>query len=412
MTRASKHCPSLCACLDAALVVIMLLMLCGSQNESLSVRADASEPVPFTAEYYASPSERFGVGFNNGITVAVNGNVRRALISDYDVAALHVGWYSDWAMAQEPLRPGGIRYAQMVLVRPSVYPTNTLELTATVQANPGALWLVGNEPEAKYNQGNRTPVEYAQIYHDVYGLIKGSDPGAWVAIGGVVEPTPLRLQWLDEVLAAYSDLYGESMPVDVWNIHAQILQEKAGEWGAEIPAGIDATTGELFNFSIDTGYYDNANPALFRQLVTQFRQWMKDRGFQNKPLIISEYGVLLPSTYIGYGEGYGDGAFGDQVLKTFMRETFEFLVTAKDPQLGYPEDDYRLVQQWLWYSLNDRPFGYDPDTGKQYGFNGALFDHTDPTRMTPFGQTFRNYVRVLLGYPRVLLPMVVQRRAD
>jgi hypothetical protein len=152
--------------------------------------------------------------------------------------------------------------------------------------------------------------------------------------------------------------------------------------------------------------------VLFRQLVTQFRQWMKDRGLQDKPLIVSEYGVLLPSTYIGYGEGYGDEAFGDQVLKTFMRETFEFLMTAEDPQLGYPADDHRLVQQWLWYSLNDRPFGYDPETGEQFGFNGSLFDHTDPTRMTQFGRTFRDYVRVLLGLPRTLLPLVSHRHLD
>jgi hypothetical protein len=408
----AKRCRVLCGCLGGVLAVIFLLMLCSGQSGSLSALAEASEPVPFTAEYYASPSDRFGVGLNNGITVSLNGNARRVLLSDYDVAALHVAWYSDWGMAQDPARPGGVQYAQMVLVRASEYPTNTLELTDTVQANAGALWLIGNEPEAKYNQGNRTPVEYAQIYHDVYGLIKSADPSAWVAIGGVVEPTPLRLQWLEETLAAYEDLYGQLMPVDVWNIHAQILQEKAGDWGAEIPAGIEATTGELFHFSIQSGYYDNANPVLFRQLVTQFRQWMKDRGLQDKPLIISEYGVLLPSTYIGYGRGYGDEAFGHQVLKTFMRETFEFLVTAKDPELGYPADDYRLVQQWLWYSLNDRPFGYDPDTGRQYGFNGALFDHTDPTRMTQFGETFRDYVRVLLGYPRVLLPLVVNRSSD
>jgi len=408
MISAAQYFRLLCACIAGALAALLLVLYI-AHSGSVPARADTSEPVPFSAAYYASPSDRFGVGFNNGITVSVNGSVRRASISDYDITALHAGWYSDWAMTQEPPRPGGIRYAQMVLVRAREYPTNTLELTATAQANIGGLWLVGNEPEAKYNQGNRTPLEYAQIYHDVYELIKSADPSAWVAIGGVVEPTPLRLQWLEQTLAAYEDLYGDPMPVDVWNIHVQILQEKAGEWGAEIPAGIDATTGELFNFSVQGGYYDNANPALFRQLVTQFRQWMKAQGLQNKPLIISEYGVLLPSTYIGYGAGYGDEAFGDQVLKTFMRETFEFLVTAKDPQLGYPADDYRLVQQWLWYSLNDRPFGYDPDTGRQFGFNGALFDHTDPTRMTQFGQTFRDYVRVLLGYPRVLLPMVTQR---
>jgi hypothetical protein len=212
------------------------------------------------------------------------------------------------------------------------------------------------------------------------------------------------------VLAEYENRYGQEMPVDVWNIHVQILQEKAGEPGAEIPAGIDATEGVLYDyFSPETGYYDNANPVIFRRLVTEFRQWMKDNGFQNKPLIISEYGVLLPSTYIGYGDGYGDKDFGDQVVKDFMRETFDFLVNAKDPDLGYPADDNRLVQQWLWYSLNDQPYHYDPVAGTASGFNGSLFDYRDPTKLTEFGEYFRYYMHRLLGVPRVFLPVIMRR---
>jgi hypothetical protein len=129
---------------------------------------------------------------------------------------------------------------------------------------------------------------------------------------------------------------------------------------------------------------------------------MKQQGFQDKPLIISEYGVLLPSTYIGYGPGYGDEAFGDHVLKVFMRETFDFLVNAKDPDLGYPADDNRLVQQWMWYSLNDQP--YDIDTG--VGYNGSLFSHLDHTQMTQFGAFFREYMHELMGYPRIMLPLL------
>jgi hypothetical protein len=365
---------------------------------------EGTEPIPFTADYYVSPDMRFGVAFAKGVDIPDNGGTRQALITDYAVGLLHAGWYSDWTLSPEPLRPDGIEYAQVVLVRESVYPTSTLRITETAALNPGALWMIGNEPEAKYGQGNRTPEQYAQIYHDTYSLIKGLDPTAWIAIGGVVEPTPLRLQWLEMVLEEYRTRYGQEMPIDVWNIHMQILQEKAGDWGAEIPAGLDATEGELFDFSLETGFYDNANPAIFRRLVTEFRQWMKEQGFQAKPLIISEYGVLLPSTYIGYGSGYGDEAFGDQVLKVFMRETFNFMVYTKDPDLGYPADDNRLVQQWLWYSVNDQP--YNLDTGE--GYNGGLFSHLDPTEMTQFGAFFREYIHALVGYPRIMLPAIIR----
>ena len=381
-----------------ALLSVLLLLLAFSQyGASVAGPIRANDPLPFTSEYYGGLNERFGVGLTPGIRVSEDGVERPARITDYDVDLLHIGWYANWGLDTQPLRPGGIKYAQMVLVRASLYPTNTLEITGTVAANPGDLWIVGNEPEAKYSQGNRTPGEYAQIYHDVYSMVKGLDPSAQVAVGGVVEPTPLRLQWLDLMLDAYQNLYGHEMPVDVWNVHMQILQEKAGTpedptpWGAEIPAGLPHVDGMLYTIQ------DNANPELFGQLVTGFRQWMKDKGFQGKPLIVSEYGVLMPSDILADG----DTSRGDRMVMRFMRETFDFLANAVDPDLGYPADDYRLVQQWLWYSLNDQPFD-----GQRLGFNGSLFSHLDPKQMTIFGAVFREYMHSLMGYPRIVLPGV------
>jgi hypothetical protein len=367
------------ALLSCLFVVAAVLVSCGP-----------SRPEPFTATYYGSMKERFGVGLNNDVMVSVEGTERPARITDYDVAALQIGWYSEWGAHLNPPRPGGIVYAQLVWVAEGVFSPAAEALGPTVEANPGSLWIVGNEPESIW-QGNSTPQQYAGAYHELHELIKGRDPCASVAIGGVVAPTPLRLQWLEAVLEEYRSRYGREMPVDVWNIHVQILPEKAGDWGADIPVGIDAAEGELYHFSTENGYYDNANPDTFRQLVVGFRQWMQEQGFRNKPLIISEYGVLLPSTYIGRGEGYGDQEAGDRVLEAFMRETFDFLITAVDPELGYPADGNRLVQQWSWYSLNDQPF--DETTG--VGFNGALFSHLDPGKMTRLGVVFRDYMEGL-----------------
>ncbi len=347
-------------------------------------------PQPFTAAYYAHTRQRFGVGLNTQVMVSVDGTERPAQITDFDIAALQAGWYADWRTQLTPLRPGGITYAQLVWVSGGVISPPLPEVAAAVGANRGSLWIVGNEPESVW-QGNSTPQQYAQAYHRVYRLIKARDPSASVAIGGVVQPTPLRLQWLQAVLQEYRSSYGREMPVDVWNIHVQILPERAGDWGADIPLGIDAVEGEVYGFSTETGYYDNANPDIFRQLVVGFRRWMAEHGFRDKPLIVSEYGVLLPSTYIGRGDEYGDPVAGDQVLEDFMRQTFDFLCTAVDPDLGYPADGNRLVQQWLWYSVNDPPF--DEATG--VGFNGALFDYAHPGQLTRFGELFRDYVRGL-----------------
>jgi len=377
----------------------LLLAGLGDTTPNAVAQAVQPDPIPFTAEYYASPHLRFGVGLSRGTSVNAGGSVRPARITDYAVDSLGAGWYSDWSYQLLPLRPGGIRYAQLIPVKAREYPTNTLQLTETVRANPGSLWIVGNEPEALYNQGNRTPQEYAEIYHDVHAIVKGNDESAWVAIGGVIEPTALRLKWLDRVLSEYESRYGVSMPVDVWNTHVQILPEKAGSWGAEIPVGLTETQGSLFDFS-DDNFSANANPVFFRQLITQFRQWMKDRGFENKPLMVSEYGVLFPSDYAAGG----GRVIGDQGVIDFMHATFSFMLEARDPELGYAADDDRLVQQWLWYSLNDQPF--DDATGR--GFNGALFSHLDPTRITPFGIAFRQYIWDLMGYPKAFLPAVTR----
>jgi hypothetical protein len=71
------------------------------------------------------------------------------------------------------------------------------------------------------------PELYAHACYELHHLIKNADPTALVAIGGVVQPTPLRLEYLDEVLAEYQGRHGMMTPVDVWNIHNMIVREKS-----------------------------------------------------------------------------------------------------------------------------------------------------------------------------------------
>jgi hypothetical protein len=195
-----------------------------------------------------------------------------------------------------------------------------------------------------------------------------------------MQPTPLRLKWLDGVLQAYERKYGERLPADVWNIHVWILPERANAWGAGIPVGLRAQAGELYSWR------DCADPSVFAHLVRQFRIWMQSKGEQNKPLIV-QYGVSQPVSYVGDG----DPDLGTERIKMFMLETFDFLLSARDAQIGLPQDDYRLVQRWLWRSLNEPP--YDFATGK--GVDGALFKCDDPTALTALGRAFDEYMRSL-----------------
>jgi hypothetical protein len=386
--------------LSAVLLAACLLLAAlpvANRAEAPDTAKSYADPLPLAAGYYATPNLRFGIGSNKKTKVMKDGVQRSAQITDYDVDPFHFGWYSNWDTEISPPLPEGMRFVQLLRVRPTLYPTNTLQITDTVTANPGALWIIGNEPEAKYNQGKRSPAEYAEIYHDMYMLIKGTaanpglDRSAWIAIGGVIQPTPVRLQWLDEVLTEYQTRYGEAMPVDVWNIHVQILQEKGATisdpipWGAEVPVGIDVPAGRLYTL------IDNGDPEIFKQLVIEFRQWMKQKGFRNKPLIISEYGVLMPASYIVED---GDPVEGENKAIAFMYDSFDWMLETRDTELGYAGDDYHLVQQWMWFSLNS-------------AVNGALFSNIDPTVMTNYGVAFRTYMWRLLGLLRAAsLPVV------
>jgi len=200
-------------------------------------------------------------------------------------------------------------------------------------------------------------------------------------IGGVVQPTPLRLRWLDRVLKNYEQRYGVKMPVDIWNIHNTTLREKKGDYGAGIPAGINATQGRLYD------WWQVDDIDVFKRHVVDMRRWMAARGERDKPLFITEYGFLYPSSWFDAL----DGPSGDERVRIYMSETFAYLLEATDDKLGYPADGNRLVQRWAWYSLN----GWRWEEDAVDGFNGELF--TFGTRkMTIHGEHYKELVSEIL----------------
>jgi len=102
---------------------------------------------------------------------------------------------------------------------------------------------------------------------------------------------------------------------------------------------------------------------------------MKDRGQQDKPLIVSEYGVLyshIPEVQTA------------QQVQDWMIGTFDYFLNTKDCSLGTVADKCRLVQRWAWYSLNDN--------GQGSGFNQFtnLFD-PNTFQITGTGLRYREY---------------------
>ena len=333
-------------------------MVPARQNEPHAVISSVSEPrifLPLVSKSFRRPFwGRLGFGQVQHV------------VEQYDVAQLHAGWYLDWSVRPDPPSILGLVYVPLIWISESGYSPNQAEIVDFATQHRGSLWLIGNEPDDE-TQGCVTPASYAELYHEVYHIIKAADPHAQIANGGVVQATPLRLQYMDMIVQEYQDEYGEMIPVDVWNVHGFILREEADNWGCQIPCGITATQGMLYELN------DHDNMIIFQDQIVAFRQWMADKGERNKPLIVSEYGILA----------WASLGFDAPRVQNFMLATFDFFVNATDSSLGYPADDNKLVQAWNWYSLD----GMDFEGGGSYNH---LF-HPVTKQITDLGRAYGNY---------------------
>lgn len=304
-----------------AVFVCLLLLSTGH-----GVLAQADGPDAPAAFYVGSDNERAGFGVTTDIR-------------NYAVGQLNGGWYLKWGSQINPPRPDGYYYLPMLIVQGENFFPNGNELNLAINGNRGGIWLVGNEPDNIYQDGrNTTPQQYVTAYYNAYHYIKQRDPTAKIAIGGMTQATPLRLQWLDIVWNTYQSRYGTTMPVDVWNIHTFVLREEKDSWGVGLPPGFDdATDGTLWNIE------DHNRIDLLQQEVIAFRQWMAAHGQRQKPLIVSEYGILMPADY----------GFPPEIVAAYLTDSFTYFATARDAHIGNTDDDNRLVQRWCWYSTAD-----------------------------------------------------------
>ena len=302
------------------------------------------------------------------------------------IEKLRLGWYLNYNTTPSPVLANQAKYVPVIRLSQTgsysnyfTYTPSCQNLLDAIAANPGADWLIGNEPDRKDFQDDMEPHVYAAAYAELYDLIKAEDPLARIFAGTIVQPTPLRLQYLDMVLDSYSNQNGGAkMPVDGWSIHNFILNEVSCDydpnncWGAEIPPGIQANVGEVLSIE------DNDNIDLFTERIENFRQWMVDRGYGGLPLTVSEYGILMPS-WLG---------FDANRVNTFMDATFDYMETAVDPQLGDPNDNYKLVQTWSWFST-----GAPGDEFNGYLFEGAVGNY--PWGLSAMGQNFADHTTSL-----------------
>jgi hypothetical protein len=334
---------------------------------------------------------------------------------------LGAGWWLDFQVNYTDPAPNGAEYAHLIWVQQnkdssgnyldSYFTLPTMKddsLGLLIQRRVGRLWIIGNEVERGPDpgqiyggQGDTMPEMYARIYHDLYYYIKDWDPTALVTPSALVQFTPGRAQYLDMVWDAYKQRYGESMPVDLWNMHLYILPEMRNDgtpsYSSGIANGTDPALGMLeFNGDLNRCersdvycLYEHDSMENFADQVIRMRTWMKDHGYRNKPLIITEYSILYAYEQRPEPEGcwvkdeFGN-CFTPQRVGNFAAATFEYLKSASDPELGYPYDNYRLVQQWLWYSV------YRTGLGRA---SNLATSGSDPLNLTPAGLAFSQATR-------------------
>jgi hypothetical protein len=251
---------------------------------------------------------------------------------------LNAQWYYNWGTKNT--RPDkNLEFWQMIRVNQDGYSPSKEDILDIIRKHKGYTWIIGNEPD-NISQDNVTPEKYAEIYHDLYYLIKTKDRTAKIAIAGVSQPTPSRLTYLDVVLDTYELLYNEKLPVDWWNIHGYVLNEEADSWGAGLPVGIESLDGILYDID------DHGDLDIFHKNLINFRIWMKENGYQNKPLVLTEFGILLPE----------DFGFTSTFVANYLTQATAWLMSYEDEDLGYPEDGFKLVQKFAWFSLSDPYF--------------------------------------------------------
>lgn len=410
--------------------------LCIDLREDL----DADEPEPAVEASATAPNCRYGV------TASQKGASQ--------ISPMKIGWVVTFGPTKPSWIPANVSHTPMIRLKQnrdangSRLPTYTANPPLTdsglgqrIQANPGAVWIVGNEVDRVFWQDDLMPEIYADAYHDAYHFIKQKDPTAKVAVSGLVLVSPGRLQYLDKVLEAYRAKYGAPMPVDVWTFHAYIFPERIEEYQRPSDGVIPEDSGKPVFASIANGtdpalaikfphwwrpleerrelckrddyycIYEHDSIELFTKQVVAMRSWMKARGYQNTPLLLTEWSLLHQYKVDADGKcsvtkDEYDNCFTPQRVTKFMEDSIRYLESTTDPNLGYPLDNYRLVQQWAWFLLDDGDLGAFID-----GNPSLLIDPVHGT-LTQMGQRYRDLIAETTTQPNLVIDQVLAELVD
>lgn len=376
------------------LIALLLLMITAGMLQAVRVAPAAVQaagpgwtPPPSTGDC------RFGTTFSYW------GRPLRDKISRYDFPLVGFGYYLDYTHTRDASVPAHIKYLHVLRVSNGAFNAEQAGLAALVVANPGSMWIVGNEPEM-WAEDAVTAEVYAERYFALAQIIRAGDATARIGFGPIVMPTVLRMKYIDFAWKRLIQLAGSHTAaaalIDMFVPHGFILNEQGGLdengnpfWGSGVPYGFETRIPPISwqaEQELITDFSDLYSFEKFKIRMLRFRQWMKDSGLQNKALWLTEYGQLAPPYTRPEDNFY---TVPEAITADFFAKTTDWMLQTKDASLGMPTDGNRLFQKWFWYSVNDPMTHYggtlvNPDTLKLTFVGGVWlnFIPADPTSIT------------------------------
>ena len=235
-----------------------------------------------------------------------------------DLARSGASWYLNWTA--DPTPGVELEFVPMVCAYVGAGPVSQDELDALGRKASGypdrTLFLVGNEVGHPPQGDLRTPAQYARDFAACREALLSRNPTFRFSTGPMILAEP----------ALYAGAGG--------SLHylRQLLEVWESDHGAPIPADFIAATAHLLPD-------DDADVGVFAAQVGRFRRFLYENGLADRPVIVTEYGAAL-------------GDADDATRLQFLLDATRFLATARDEEVGHPQDDYRLVQRFAWFNAD------------------------------------------------------------
>ena len=167
----------------------------------------------------------------------------------------------------------------------------------------------------------------------------------------------VRQDIYEQILDHYFDKYGMAMPIDVWSAHLYLFPDFdntiAMDPDLQVSHPPHRDDPSLCLPDDVMCFYEHDDVEQFETHLLRMRQWLKDQGHQDTPLIISEWSLLYPyglqpdgSYFLTDEQG---GTFNPDRVNAYMDATID-IMNQSNASIGNPNDNNRLVQQYMWFS--------------------------------------------------------------